>query len=414
MSRSPHRPLAAHLSNIDVDKINESELAKLRHAPYTYTAQDSVALEKEWLKAPEEEQAAALAKLEKSNFWRSCLAGPKVVLKQGAQVMLLKNLDLKGEGAGKLANGSRGAVIGFVSRNEVLGRVPKWPSYISTGSYEILGHFTYNSYDDAMSKMDADVFPVVRFVTGRDVVMLPQQFQSEIPGVGECNRWQLPLKLCWAMTIHKCQGMTLDYVEVSLASVFTQGQAYVALSRAKSMEGLSITGYTNNLSANEFVTAFYDAEEAGRRYRDNEFEKWRYIHDNMEEIDKEYKRKLKMEGPKLHGKGHSDSNAKSAKKNKKKSSKSKLSTPAAGSQATEALEEMQKSDPIASSKSSTSVAGTQDEHDSQAVESRSKKMPKSGRKAVSLAGGAKKTGDRRATLAAQLHELKEARLVKEV
>lgn len=57
---------------------------------------------------------------------------------------------------------------------------------------------------------------------------------------GTCKRVQIPLRLAWALTVHKCQGASLDKVTVQLEGAFENGQAYVALSRAKCVDGLQV------------------------------------------------------------------------------------------------------------------------------------------------------------------------------
>ncbi|XP_029380423.1 ATP-dependent DNA helicase PIF1 [Echeneis naucrates] len=124
-----------------------------------------------------------------------------IQLKVGAQVMLTKNLDV----ARGLVNGARGVVVAFESGKQGL--------------------------------------PHVRFLCGVTEVLKPERWVFKSGGGIHLSRQQLPLKLAWAISIHKSQGMTLDCVEISLARVFESGQAYVALSRARSLEGLRVMDF---------------------------------------------------------------------------------------------------------------------------------------------------------------------------
>ena len=126
----------------------------------------------------------------------------EVKLKVGAQVMLTRNKDLERN----LVNGSRGVVERFVKNPDGEG-LP---------------------------------IPIVRFDTGIVTKIAPvESVRYNLDGgLGCLVRMQIPLKLAWAITIHKSQGSTLTRASLDISSAFEFGQCYVALSRVKSLEGL--------------------------------------------------------------------------------------------------------------------------------------------------------------------------------
>ena len=132
----------------------------------------------------------------------------EVRLKVGAQVMLTRNKDMEKN----LVNGSRGVVESFIQ-----------PSSLSSedGTYDF--HI-----------------PVVRFDCGVVTKIVPVESVRYNPNGGEgcLVRMQVPLKLAWAITIHKSQGSTLSRALLDITSAFEYGQCYVALSRVTSLEGL--------------------------------------------------------------------------------------------------------------------------------------------------------------------------------
>lgn len=172
-------PTKLYTHNADVDVINNFELSKIDEKELVYRMHSS----------GNKNVVAALIK--------SCLAPEKLRLKKGAQVMFVKNNFEKG-----YVNGTRGRVVGF----------------------------------------NKDKLPIVKTFSGSSVIATPTTWKVEEEDRILAEVSQIPLRLAWAITVHKSQGMNLETAEIDLSKCFVEGMGYVALSRLTSLDGLRLVG----------------------------------------------------------------------------------------------------------------------------------------------------------------------------
>ena len=195
---TPPLRLTPHRKTAEAD--NMKRLAELPGPEITFEALDA---------GPEKDQVEALTRLPM-----------KLVLKAGAQVMLLRNFSKF-----DLVNGSIGIVQGFQTVAVAAGKM----SVLETAKHP----------SGKTVELPVVRFNKVDFLVGCDKYVL----ESKIEDAPNSTRLQLPLCLAWTCTIHKSQGMTAEALEVDLTHIFEYGQAYVALSRARSFDTLQVSGF---------------------------------------------------------------------------------------------------------------------------------------------------------------------------
>lgn len=100
--------------------------------------------------------------------------------------------------------------------------------------------------------------PVVELLDGSQVIADYASWAIEENGKVKAEIAQVPLRLAWAITVHKSQGMTLDTAVMDLSDAFVPGQGYVALSRVRSLSGLILKGYNSTALAIDPRVREYD------------------------------------------------------------------------------------------------------------------------------------------------------------
>jgi ATP-dependent DNA helicase PIF1 len=180
--------------NADVDRINHAKLLKLSGAARTFTMESH---------GPKQLTERLV---------RGCLSPEKLTLKIGAHVMFTKNDTPRR----RFVNGTTGTVTGFLKEDGGSGVENGTPIVETKTGSGAVGHTIYVESADWSIEEGGSVLARIT---------------------------QIPLRLAWAITVHKSQGMSLDAAHMDLSDAFEHGQGYVAISRVRTLAGLSLAGF---------------------------------------------------------------------------------------------------------------------------------------------------------------------------
>ena len=241
--------------NRDVERENASLFDRLPGTVREYDAVDA---------GPELQRLAA------------CAVPERVVLKVGARVILLANLL-----AADLANGDCGTVLGFehasydirlgLHSSRTLSEAVPVVQFDRTGEKRTIRRTEWwISRPLDPTEIPADVQAALHtsdaFRTPAEARRIEQWRGGEARECGLlARRWQVPLRLAWAMTVHRSQGLTLHAVDIDAHGVFESGQLYVALSRARTLSSIALRNFRRSgIRADPLAVAYYRSVAAER------------------------------------------------------------------------------------------------------------------------------------------------------